>query len=443
MNQMKKDTFLQRAKEKVRNKASLYMGVAAMGICVGAVFAAKNCGEPGSPFSQPPPLCENVRGDGICCESESYPLQRNPNGTARMKDGAPVPNPHYSLEDCHDGDNVCQSGAVLADVRDAAGNAVPRVMERFLDGRPITLPLESESSQDCIMQVVRDNPCGPRAPGTPDLTRPRMTGPRVLHSLRQRAQTEIEEMHLHPESLRAGDNYFVVINNYEEVCTPPDVVLPICTPTSVTACACPNHADCAPATAPPPPPTCGNAKLDRGEQCDPRYRGRPRGGCEEGSRCTMSCTCERLPPPPPTCPNNRIDPGEQCDPPGSSCGTDGTCNSSCQCDERPAPPPITQVEECRSEVIARFQNRISNTLLSDPVLSQARQAAGRVSTDQAVTASVRIRVEGGVATVTGISLSCTGCAGGSIPPSSISLGGIPPGVNGPCVGGARVPLPPG
>ncbi len=293
MNQMKKDTFLQRAKEKVRNKASLYMGVAAMGICVGAVFAAKNCGEPGSPFSQPPPLCENFRGDGICCESESYPFLRNPNGTVKTNgNGAPVPNPHYSLEDCHDGDNVCQNGATPAEVRDAAGRPAARIMERFLDGRPITLPLESESSQDCIMQVVRDNPCGPRVPGTPDLTRPRMTGPRVLHSMRQRAQQEIEEMRLHPESLRAGDNYFVVINNYEEVCT------------TARCGASDMHADIGygvrvpqprglrPGPTPAPPPTCRNGKLDRGEQCDPRYRGRPRGGCDEGSRCTMSCTCE-------------------------------------------------------------------------------------------------------------------------------------------------------
>ncbi|MFH0885178.1 MAG: hypothetical protein V1861_05710 [Candidatus Micrarchaeota archaeon] len=441
MNQMKKDTFLQRAREKVRNKASLYMGIGAMAICVGTIFAAKSCNEHGSIFSPPPPpLCENIRGDGICCESESYPYQRNPNGTTKMKNGAPVPNIHYSLEDCHDGDNVCQNSTKLAELRDAAGRPVTQIMDRFLDGRPITLPLESESSQDCIMQVVRDNPCGPRVAGIPDLTRPRMTGPRVLHSMRQRGQQEIEEMRRHPESLRSGDNYFVVINNYEEVCTPPDVVLPICTPTSVSACACPNHADCAP-VIPPPPPTCGNAKLDAGEQCDPRYRGRPRGGCEEGTRCTLNCTCERLPPPPPTCPNNRVDPGEQCDPPGSSCGTNGTCNTSCQCDERPLQPPPDV--DCRSEVIARLQNRISNSLLSDPLLSQARQAAGRVSTDQAVNATVRIRVEGGAATVTGISLSCTGCTGGSIPPSSINLQGIPPGTLGPCVGGVRVPLPPG
>lgn len=441
MNQLRNDTFMQKARQKIGNKPSLYLGILAMGAAIGTVFAAKSCGDGVTMSSSPPPLCESIRGDGICCEAESYPFLREQNGAVKTRNGTAVPNPQYSIEDCHDGDNVCQNGTALADVRDAAGGSVPRIMEKYLDGRPIALPLENENSPDCIMQVVRDNPCAARTAGIPDLTRPRITGPRVLHTMRQRSQQEIEDMRLHPESLRTGDNYFVVINNYEEVCTTPDVVLPICTPTSVSACACPNHADCAPAQA-PPPRTCGNGRADTGEQCDPRNRNRPRGGCGEGERCTSSCSCERLPPPPSTCPNNRVDPGEQCDPPGSNCGTDGTCNTSCQCDERQnvvVQPP----EECRSEVIARFQNRISNTLLSDPLLSRARQASGRSSSDQAVRANVSIRVEGGTATVTGISLSCTGCPGGSVPPSSISLSGIPAGVDGICVGRVAVPIPPG
>ncbi len=483
MSEMKKDTFMQ----KIRNKGLVYGSAVVIAGCTGLVLLAKGC-PGGVPFQARPSLCEPVRGDGICCESESSPFQRNPNGTIKMRAGQPVPNSDYSLEDCHFGDNVCQNQMNLADVRDAAGRPVARIMDKYLDGRAITLPLEDATSQDCVMQIVRDAPCGPLdATHTETINRPRMTGALVLHSLRQRSQEEIQDMHLHPESLRPGDNYFVVINNYEEVCTRADEALPLCLPTSVSACACPNHVDCAPTpcgngridsgercdqSATPngcarnqacrgcstcaPVKQCGNGRIDPGETCDATASPT---GCGANQTCAPGCrqctggethsacrneTCVSVPGAgrnacstdddciTSACGNSRVDPGEACDPPNSACGTNGRCSSTCSC--------VETVGQCDAEVTGRFQNRVSSTLLGSP--GNARSAAG--ATDQTVRASVGINVVSGVASVTGISLSCPGCtAGAALPASSISVGGIPIDRSTTCRTTVVVNIPPG
>ncbi len=99
---------------------------------------------------------------------------------------------------------------------------------------------------------------------------------------------------------------------------------------------------CNPATA-----TCGNGKLDPGEQCDPgsgsaggAFPGGSTGGafpCPGGEVCTAQCTCSGSTPPP-TCGNGKLDPGEQCDPGGGSaggafpCPGGAVCSPQCTCE---------------------------------------------------------------------------------------------------------------
>ncbi|MCI0503858.1 hypothetical protein L0Y65_04050 [Candidatus Micrarchaeota archaeon] len=457
MSEMKKDTFMQ----KMKNKGLVYASALVIAGSTGLVLLARGC--PGSGvFAERPTLCEPVRGDGICCESESYPFERNPNGTIKMRGQDPVPNKAYSLEDCHNGDNRCQSQSSLADLRDAADRPVPRLMDKFLDGRPIALPLENEASPDCVMQAVRDAPCAALDAQNPQtINRPRMTGPRVLHNLRQRSQPEIEQMHMHPESLRLGDNYFVVMNNYEETC---DATRPVCTPEMVEACFCPNHVECAPAP-------CGNGRIDSGERCDGSAAPT---GCGPSTRCNSTCTtCN----PAKRCGNGQIDPGERCDSSatptgcgaGQSCApgckqcTGGETHSACrseQCVSVPGPgrnacstdedcatevppPPPPQVGQCDGEVTARFQNRVSSTLLGSPGPARSAADTGGTANDKTVRATVSINIASGVANVTGITVSCADCSGGSLPASSINVGGIPIDRSTTCRTTVVVNIPPG
>lgn len=81
-------------------------------------------------------------------------------------------------------------------------------------------------------------------------------------------------------------------------------------------------------------PTCGNNRVEPGEQCDP-----PGMGCVTLAGmpgvCNAGCQCVPTPPPlPAKCGNKAIDPGEQCDPPGKACvvgGKPGTCDANCKC----------------------------------------------------------------------------------------------------------------
>ncbi|MDP2670118.1 MAG: DUF4215 domain-containing protein [bacterium] len=64
--------------------------------------------------------------------------------------------------------------------------------------------------------------------------------------------------------------------------------------------------------------TCGNNRLDRGEQCDDN-------NTWNGDGCSSSCQFEDL------CGNNRIEFGETCDD-GNTRNGDG-CNSSCKLED--------------------------------------------------------------------------------------------------------------
>jgi len=70
----------------------------------------------------------------------------------------------------------------------------------------------------------------------------------------------------------------------------------------------------------PPPPVCGNGKLEAGEACDD-------GNNMDGDGCSANCTKE---PPPPVCGDGNIDAGEECD---DGNGVNGDCcSSNCQFD---------------------------------------------------------------------------------------------------------------
>jgi hypothetical protein len=438
--------FMKQAKQNIRNnKASYFVGIT-VSACTALVLFVRSCGGPTIGGSEGPMLA--VRGDGICHEVESYPYQRDrdtgavlcqrgqdtptPNATVDPtthavtcpQGSSPVVNEHYAPEDCFYGNNVCDSQADPAQVRDPAGNPVrwdPALLVRvstdagtqtaairYHSGRTVPFPLEGDSALDCMLERVRQQPCAAFTPGSTPLQRPRFTFPpgTVDQRTRQRTQEEIVAMHAHPESLRTGGNYFTLYVGYDESC---DRNLVICTPESTVPCWCPNIQECAP-PPPPPPRTCGNGRADPGEQCDFRDRRRARGGCDQGNHCTRSCTCERDAPGQ-TCGNNRREGSEECDGTDSAaCGAGTHCTSQCQCEDNVdgGGGPIGQ---CRPEVSRPIVSAISSQINRDPPTT--RNAAGAQG-GQAVTVSYSTQVDPpGVIQAPSVRLSCSGCTGGS------------------------------
>lgn len=95
--------------------------------------------------------------------------------------------------------------------------------------------------------------------------------------------------------------------------------------------------------------------------------------------------------------------------------------------------PAVSGGQCPSEVLALYRGR-ANALKSGANLASIRQSCPE-SASSSVTLQVGIRVQGGFATVTGIS----GCGSQGL---SVNLGGIPAGVDS-CTGTISVPIPPG
>jgi hypothetical protein len=428
--------FMKKAKQNIKNhKASYFVGLTT-GVCTALVLFAR-CPGPGSVGGPEVPLA--VRGDGICHEVESNPYQRDRNSgqVIRSDAGTPAPNPFYSKEDCFYGDNVCDNQTDQAQIRDPAGNPVqwdPTILTstrtdggvqtpalRYRSGRIVDFALEGENSLDCMLERVRRDPCSAFTPGSTPVSRPRFTFPlgTVDQRTRQRSQDEIVAMHANPESLRTGGNYFTVYVGYEESC---DRNLPICTPESTAPCWCPNIQEC----APPPPPTCGNARPDPGEQCDFRDRRRPRGGCDEGKMCSRRCQCVPADPGE-RCGDNRRQGSEECDGTDSaSCGPNAHCTSSCQCEDNVS-GGSGPIGECRPEIRRPIVSAISGRVNGDPPTT--RSAAGAQG-GQSVDVSFNTRVDPpGVIAPTAARLSCSGCSGGSFP---IDMSRVVVSVSQPC-----------
>lgn len=95
---------------------------------------------------------------------------------------------------------------------------------------------------------------------------------------------------------------------------------------------------------------------------------------------------------------------------------------------------------CPGEVTGRFQNRVSSSLTGNP--ASVRSAAG-ATPDTPVRARVTIAIVNGQASVQGISLSCSGCSGGSLSPGSLNVAGIPLDRSTTCTAVIPVTIPPG
>ncbi len=111
-------------------------------------------------------------------------------------------------------------------------------------------------------------------------------------------------------------------------------------------------------------------------------------------------------------------------------------------DDTPAPVVTapTPSAQCPGEVTSRLASRAASNLMGNP--ASARSAAGAPD-GVGVRATVRFNVSNGVANTSGISLSCTGCAGGSLPGSTVNLSAVPLGYDGSCSGSVTVNIPPG
>ncbi len=371
------------AKNQVKNRRASYVVAAVTAVASAAVIFAR-CNGSGA-GSEGIVLNEPVRGDKVCEQQESYPYMRNPDGTVKMEGDSPVINIYYSKEDCYKGDNVCDNDK---EVKDPAGNKVQDLLEKYVDGSSIKLPLEEEDSPDCVMAKAMEEPCGKLDSGK-EIKRHLVSFEEPY--LRQRTQKELES--LYSGEIVLGDNYFVTISHYEETC---DKDLPLCSPEINAKCFCENHVDCAPA----PIPTCGNGKFDSGEQCDiTNYRGK--NACGESYYCNTACRCiKKIENTPEPKPEPKLEPKPEPKPQPS-----GQC------------PPGIQDSTLRSRVASNIS---SNS-------AQIRAAASGGSAP--MTAFVSVNISGsGVPTIAGSSVRCgsSSCPSPVSPASvsSLSLGGI-------------------
>lgn len=431
--------------QRTKDNTAIILATLAMGGIGAGILTAQNCG--GS--RGPAPIVESIRGDGRCSENERWPYMRNPDGSWRMENGQRIPNPSYSKEDCFRGDNVCDNVTNPSDLRTTLGEPMPQpLLETYVVRQPdggtrpgarITLPLEDGNSRDCMMQQVREHPCGPRTDGGTELTRPMLSTIDPNTPLVQRTYDQFQNLCVEPAPVCFGNNYFDVPNRYRETCTES---LPACDANVEQECYCANHQQCRPAH-------CGNGVIERqapfNEECDPRASPT---GCRRGKVCSpTTCRCVTREGP---CGNGRVDPGERCDQSATpnGCGPNQTCSATCrQCNDGPThtecrnehcvsvqgagtdqcssdadcrSPPVPD-PPCTGDVRARLEAKAGSDLRA--AADHVRSRAGAQST-QTVSFSIPTRVMHGVAHPQSISVSCPGCTGGSADVSRVSLGSV-------------------
>ncbi len=419
--------FIRKAKDNIKNRPLVYTSAALIAACTALTFV-KDCGGGNGPGGRlPQPICEPVRGDGRCCESEMTPYMRNADFTVKMEGPSgnqrPVPNPLYDPESCHEGDNVCQNGTDRARIPAPNGFTITDLRAKFLDGRDVPFPLEDDNSRDCVMARVREQPCAPLEANRSNLlTRPRVFYPQgALRTLRDRTEAEFSKLWLHPESLGRGDNHTQVVDNYEELCIDPN--MPVCNADIPIACYCPNHPDCAPRVDP-----CGDGVIDRraGEVCDPAASPT---GCTGGKRCAPGCrSCTS------TATHSECRDNQCVSVPGAGrdrCSSNNDCaarpthttcqdnqcvtvagpgNNECRTntDCEPPPPPPPPTAQCTQDQLNRLKRPARDSLSS--VLPELRTATSANSTES-VSATVSVEVRQGSPRVTGVGLRASTSGG--------------------------------
>ncbi len=95
---------------------------------------------------------------------------------------------------------------------------------------------------------------------------------------------------------------------------------------------------------------------------------------------------------------------------------------------------------CPTEVTQRLMARAAAGLMGNPLA--VRQAAGAPE-GSGVRANVAFSVNNGMASTRSISLTCSGCSGGSISPGTVNLSAVSLGFGGSCSGVLAVTIPPG
>jgi hypothetical protein len=248
-------------------------------------------------------------GDRICEQSEAYPRKMD---AKRMF--IAEKNPKYSKQDCHDGDGVYDDSI---DVRDMDGNKAI-LPPAYLDGKPVTRPMEGVDSIDYRLKIIREQPCIPGVPGkdTKKIDRPLVSanpGEMVI-----RSEAEWEQIVRDPSGLpssifdpASGNDSFKRPWLYQETCdTNPKV--PDCAPNVNERCYCANNVKCPPRAKPPEtkprrvPAKCGNGKVEAGEDCDPQGTACKTGEGKDGT-CNQRCSCEAKPVAMSDCTKSRVE----------------------------------------------------------------------------------------------------------------------------------------
>ena len=330
--------------------AAAFAGVAMLGAAGLVVFGGKH-----EVATEGPIPYAAVCGDRNCEQLESQPYLLNDDFTYRTDaSGKKIVNERYCKIDCYKRDGVCDNNK--ENVFGPDEYKVPELPEKYLDGKPVKVPLEGEADYDCQIKLITAEPCGALAGDKDPLTRPRMKEEMSIQpGLVQFSREQLEERHKKESGVEFGDNYFVsYFAGFEELCPDEakergikDEDIKVCSSESfgtVKECLCLNHQDCIVL-----PPTCGDGIFNpKKEQCD---LSNPQGkkACGKDKICTKYCMCVKKPEE--KCGNGKKDDGEECDYNGpNTCEEGKKCNRLCQCVGGGGPVcgdgQITHDEEC-------------------------------------------------------------------------------------------------